>query len=95
MSKRRRSGAQRKQADARFWGVEPTGPTAEQDGQAARPQVQIRPSPDPFVVARSLGPAPLALEPGSVDRHLTAVYEEVVRAATALAAANGLLAPED
>jgi hypothetical protein len=30
-----------------------------------------------------------------VDRHLTAVYEEAVRAATALAAANGLLATDD
>jgi hypothetical protein len=33
---------------------------------------------------------------GSVSlRHLTAVYEEAVRAATALAAANGLLADDD
>jgi hypothetical protein len=29
------------------------------------------------------------------ERHLTAVYEEAVRAATALAAANGLLAEEE
>jgi hypothetical protein len=30
-----------------------------------------------------------------VERHLTAVYEEAVRAATALAAANGLLAADN
>jgi hypothetical protein len=30
-----------------------------------------------------------------VERHLTAVYEEAVRAATALAAANGLLADDE
>jgi len=44
---------------------------------------------------RSLGPAPLALDPAVVERHLTAVYEEAVRAATALAAANGLLAEDE
>ena len=30
-----------------------------------------------------------------VERHLTAVYEEAVRAARALAAANGVLASDD
>jgi hypothetical protein len=37
----------------------------------------------------------LAVDPALAERHLTAVYEEAVRAATALAAANGLLAPDD
>jgi hypothetical protein len=45
-------------------------------------------------VVRSLGSPPLAVDSSVVDRHLTAVYEEAVRAATALAAANGLLADE-
>lgn len=95
MSKRRRTGAQRRQADARFWGLSAPARAGEDEAQQPRPAVEIQPSPDPFVVARSLGPAPLALESGAVERHLTAVYEEVVRAATALAAANGLLAPEE
>jgi len=83
VTKRRRPAAQRKLAEARFWGSAPDGP----------PLVgEIRPTPDPAVVIRSLGAAPLALDPGMVDRHLTAVYEEIVRAASALAAANGLLA---
>jgi hypothetical protein len=33
----------------------------------------------------------LAVDPAVAERHLAAVYEEAVRAATALAAANGLL----
>lgn len=35
------------------------------------------------------------MDPAVSTRHLTAVYEEAVRAATALAAANGLLAEDD
>ena len=85
VSKRRRPGAGRRVAEQRFWGtaappVTPAGP--------------IRPTTDPAAVVRSLGPPPLAVDPAIVDRHLTAVYEEAVRAATALAAANGLLADE-
>jgi hypothetical protein len=86
MSKRRRPGAGRRVAEQRFWGTTP--PQSE-------PPTPIRPTSDPAVVVRSLGPAPLALDPAVVDRHLTAVYEEAVRAATALAAANGLLATDD
>ena len=55
----------------------------------------IRPTTDPAAVVRSLGPTPLAIDAAVADRHLTAVYEEAVRAAIALAAANGLLAAED
>jgi hypothetical protein len=46
-------------------------------------------------VVRSLGAPPLPLDSALVERHLTAVYEEAVRAATALAAANGLLAEDE
>jgi hypothetical protein len=41
---------------------------------------------------RSLGPPPLAVDAAMAERHFTAVYEEAVRTATALAAANGILA---
>ncbi|HLI01289.1 MAG TPA: hypothetical protein VKV06_10935 [Acidimicrobiales bacterium] len=57
--------------------------------------VQIRPTPDPGALVRSLGPPPLAVDGAVAERHLTAVYEEAVRTATALAAANGLLASGD
>ncbi|SRR6266545_2345770 len=51
---------------------------------------QIRPTPVPAAIPRSLGDPPLT-EDTAADQHLAAVYEEAVRTATALAAANGLL----
>jgi hypothetical protein len=69
-------------ADAKFWG--------HTEAQSSRPE-PIRPTPDPGAVARSLGNPPLAVGAATARRHLDAVYEEAVRAATALAAANGLL----
>lgn len=86
MSKRRRPAASRRLAEQRFWGA---------NYQPAQPNTSIRPSPDPGVLVRSLGAPPLAIDANLALRHLTAVYEEAVRAATALAAANGLLAAAD
>ena len=85
MSKRRRPAASRRLAEQRFWGRSET---------QAEP-ASIRPTGDPAAVVRSLGAPPLPLDAGLVERHLTAVYEEAVRAATALAAANGLLAEDE
>jgi hypothetical protein len=86
VSKRRRPAATRRLAEQRFWG-------ASYSPAAAREA--IKPSPDPGVLVRSLGGPPLAIDSNVALRHLTAVYEEAVRAATALAAANGLLALDD
>ena len=73
-------------ADARFWG----------EGQENRSSPErIRPTPDPGAVVRSLGNPPLSVGAATARRHLDAVYEEVVRAATALAAANDLLDDPD
>jgi hypothetical protein len=66
---------------------------AKGSGQSV-PVRRIRPTSDPSAVVRSLGPPPLAIDSAVVERHLTAVYEEAVRAATALAAATGLLADD-
>jgi len=85
VSKRRRPAASRRMAEQRFWG------RSEADVEP----VKIRPTGDPAAVVRSLGALPLPLDPTLVERHLTAVYEEAVRAATALAAANGLLAEDE
>jgi hypothetical protein len=93
MSKRRRPGATRRVAEQRFWGT--PGAAAATDSSTENPPAPIRPTSDPAAVVRSLGPPPLALDASVVDRHLTAVYEEAVRAATALAAANGLLAADE
>ncbi|MGH9114556.1 MAG: hypothetical protein ACRDWW_01880 [Acidimicrobiales bacterium] len=86
MSKRRRPASSRRLAELRFWG-DASAPVAEPD--------LIRPTGDPAALVRSLGAPPLAIDAGIAERHLTAVYEEAVRAATALAAANGLLAEPD
>lgn len=86
MSKRRRPAASRRLAEQRFWGV---------NYKPAPVEGPIRPSLDPGVLPRSLGAPPLAADATVALGHLTAVYEEAVRAATALAAANGLLAPSD
>jgi hypothetical protein len=82
MSKRRRPAATRRLAEQRFWGA---------NYEPAAQGTSIRPTPDPGVLVRSLGAPPLAIDPNVAQRHLTAVYEEAVRAATALAAANGVL----
>jgi hypothetical protein len=86
MSKRRRPAASRRLAEQRFWGA---------NYQPAPVASKIRPTDDPGVLVRSLGPPPLAIDGAVSIRHLTAVYEEAVRAATALAAANDLLADPD
>jgi len=86
MSKRRRPAATRRLAEQRFWGG---------NYESAPINTGIRPSPDPGVLVRSLGAPPLAIDSNQAVRHLTAVYEEAVRAATALAAANGLLAEDE
>ncbi|MGH9095203.1 MAG: hypothetical protein ACRDXE_08595 [Acidimicrobiales bacterium] len=85
MSKRRRPGASRKVAEAKYWGTA---------GEATAPKA-VRPTPVPSALVRSLGAPPLSVDSGLAERHLAAVYEEAVRAATALVAANGLLAVDD
>jgi hypothetical protein len=86
VSKRRRPAATRRLAEQRFWGT---------SYEPAPVNTSITPSRDPGVLVRSLGAPPLAVDGGTAVGHLTAVYEEAVRAATALAAANGLLAGPD
>ena len=79
MSKRRRPAASRRLAEQRFWGSA---------YQPAEIDAKIRPTPDPGSLPRSLGAPPLAMDHNVALRHLTAVYEEAVKAATALAAAK-------
>jgi hypothetical protein len=81
MSKRRRTGNRVKNR-AGFWGR----------GDAPSSASPIRPTPDPAAIPRSLGDPPLGANRAAAQHHLALVYEEAVRAATALAAANGLLA---
>jgi hypothetical protein len=86
VSKRRRAGGARRVAEAKFWGA--SGDTVD---PAPLAPISIRPTPEPGALVRSLGAPPLAVDASVAERHLVAVYEEAVRTATALAAANGLL----
>jgi hypothetical protein len=79
-SGRRRSGG------TDFWGKATEGPPSDR---------KVRPTIDPGAVVRSLGDPPLGPNPATAAHHLTAIYEEAVRAATALAAANGLLEDDE
>jgi hypothetical protein len=65
-----------------FWG--------EGTDDEAAPVERIRPTPDPAALPRSLGDPPLTPDTAAAH-HVAVVYEEAVRAATALAAANDLL----
>jgi len=76
------AGNRRRSGGADFWGRPSEGPPSDR---------KVRPTVDPGAVVRSLGDPPLGPNPATAAHHLTAIYEEAVRAATALAAANGLL----
>src|SRR5206468_5565059 len=80
------SGGRRRTGGADFWGRPTEGPPSDR---------KVRPTIDPGAVVRSLGDPPLGPNPATAAHHLTAIYEEAVKAATALAAANGLLDLED
>jgi hypothetical protein len=80
---RRQRRRRRTSASKSFW---TGGGPARSDGPAPR----IRPTTDPSAVPRSLGTPPLSPETAP-DQRLAIVYEEAVRAATALAAAGGIL----
>ena len=80
------SGGRRRAGGADFWGRPTEGPPTDR---------KVRPTVDPGAVVRSLGDPPLGPNPATAAHHLTAIYEEAVRAATALAAANGLLETDD
>ena len=85
MSKRRRGKtASSNDAANDFWGT---------DDERATPPA-ISPTSDPGALPRSLGAPPLSARSGVALASLTTVYEEAVRTATALAAANGLLADD-
>jgi hypothetical protein len=75
-------GGRRRTGGTDFWGKATEGPPSDRT---------VRPTIDPGAVVRSLGDPPLGPNPATTAVQLTAIYEEAVRAATALAAANGLL----
>jgi hypothetical protein len=82
---RKPTARQRRPGGADFWGRPSAEPSAG----------RIKPTPDPGALPRSLGDPPIGHDPTVAAGHLAVIYEEAVRAATALAAANGLLDDED
>ena len=85
-SNRASAANRRRTGGADFWGKASEGPPSDRT---------VRPTVDPGAVVRSLGDPPLGPNPATAAHHLTAIYEEAVRAATALAAANGLLEADE
>lgn len=81
--RRRRRRPPASSPDQGFWG--------ESRKKTPNPS-PIRPTPDPAALPRSLGNPPFTV--ATAADQLAVVYEEAVRAATALAAANGLLAED-
>jgi len=74
-----------------FWGQAPPAPEMDGDAPAAPAAAQVRLTGDPAALLRSLGEPPLGRNPAAALHHLSIVYEEAVRTAAALAAANGML----
>jgi hypothetical protein len=56
------------------------------------PVEPVVPARDPSAVVRSLGSPPLTGQAGIADRHLVLAIDKAAKMATALAAADGLLA---
>ncbi len=69
-----------------FWGDPETLPEA-------RPDVRI--TADPAAVPRSLGPPPLAGHDAIAEHYFAAIYDRAVTTAGALAAAGGIIEPEE
>lgn len=90
--KARKAGKARNTAKARAAGKArtPVDTFWEDTDDQSRTAEKIQPTTDPAALPRSLGQPPLTPDTAA-QHHLAAVYEEAVRTATALAAANGLL----
>lgn len=90
-NRRRKSGnrgGQPKQPGrgAGFWGVAEDLP---------EPSTTVRVTDDPAAVARSLGTPHLAGHEKAAEHYFAVVYERAVQIAAAVAAAAGLIAPDD
>jgi len=89
-SRRPRDAQQRReprpQTPAEFWGDPAALPPARRD---------VRITADPAAVPRSLGTPPLPGSETVAEHYFEAVYDRAVHLAAALAAAGGMISPED
>ena len=69
-----------------FWGDPAKLPPSQSD---------VRMTADPAAVPRSLGPPPLPGHENAAEHYFAAVYDRAVTTAGALAAAGGLIDPEE
>ncbi|HUG84763.1 MAG TPA: hypothetical protein VMM13_09375 [Euzebya sp.] len=83
-SSRRRGSKKKPQVG--FWGDASKLPPAVSD---------VRITPEPAVVPHSLGPPPLPGHEGIAEHYFTAIYDRAVTLSGALAAAAGLIQPEE
>lgn len=81
----RKRGGKRKQ-QVGFWGDPEKLPPAVSD---------VRITPEPAVVPHSLGPPPLPGHETIAEHYFTAIYDRAVMLSGALAAAAGLIEPEE
>ncbi len=86
--KRRQKGRGTKPGStgAGFWGEPSKLPVSQPD---------IRITEDPSAAVRSLGPPPLPGHEAIAEHYFAAVYDRAVALAGALAAAGGLISPEE
>jgi hypothetical protein len=79
-----------------FWGDNGDSEAGGESGTRGVSEGPVRLPADPTALLRSLGEPPLGPNTVAAQHQLAIVYDEAVRAAIALAAANGLLEmPED
>lgn len=83
-SNRRRGSKKKPQVG--FWGEASKLPPAVSD---------VRITPEPAVVPHSLGPPPLPGHEAIAEHYFTAIYDRAVTLSGALAAAAGLIEPEE
>jgi hypothetical protein len=99
MSARRRRGKPQKRRQQQGRGAKPIrneGAGFWGDASKLPPTYSdVRITDDPAAVVRSLGPPPLPGHETIAEHYFDAVYERAVSLAGALAAAGGLLAPEE
>lgn len=96
-ARRRRKGGQTNQSQSRrntpkkkppvgYWG---------DSAKLPKPKADVRISAEPAVVPHSLGPPPLPGHETIAMHYFTAIYDKAVTLSGALAAAAGLIEPDD
>ena len=85
-NRKERSRKPKKKPQIGFWG---------DASRLPEPRSDVRINPEPAVLPHSLGPPPLPGHETIAEHYFTAIYDKAVNVAGALAAAAGLIEPED